>query len=64
MKACALIKEKVMADALKAVWSARVAVEGRDLPQLQEILRLNPELLGFSINGQPGFRGLMHIAAG
>lgn len=53
-----------MADALKAIWSARVAVEGGDLPQLQEILRLNPELLGFSINGQPGFRGLMHIAAG
>ncbi|MFK3775212.1 ankyrin repeat domain-containing protein [Pseudomonas sp. NPDC089406] len=52
-----------MSNAATAVWNARVAIEQHDLGQLQQILAPQPELATLSINTEPGYRSLMHIAA-
>lgn len=52
-----------MTNAAKAMWNARVAIEQDDLDQLKSILAQQPELATLSINTEPGYRSLMHIAA-
>lgn len=52
-----------MTNTAKAMWDARVAIEQNDLDQLKAMLAQQPELATLSINTQPGYRNLMHIAA-
>ncbi|MDF5937320.1 ankyrin repeat domain-containing protein [Pseudomonas aeruginosa] len=52
-----------MPNTAKAMWNARVAIEQNDPDQLRAMLAQQPELATLSINTQPGYRNLMHIAA-